>query len=154
MTRRGQMGFILSWSSCFFYLKLWNFCFAFSTPFASFLSLRSSQGKTIPWCKGQWPSLEWTKIRCSLWQLMQQCRLAMEVNVITLFFFACCYKSNFPRRRMRYKVQLLQDQLYLEENYCSDVLVMFLCRIPIKDSMSCMSCISLLTHRTSSALNL
>lgn len=55
---------------------------------------------------------------------------------------------------MRYKVQLLQDQLYLEEDDCSDVLVMSLCRIPIKDSMSCMSYISLLTHRTSSALNL
>lgn len=42
----------------------------------------------------------------------------------------------------------------LEENDCSDVLVMCLCRTPIQDSISCMSYISLLIHRTSNALKL
>lgn len=42
----------------------------------------------------------------------------------------------------------------LEENDCSDVLVMCLCRSPIQDSVSGMFYISLLIHRTSNALKL
>lgn len=42
----------------------------------------------------------------------------------------------------------------LGENDCSDVLIVCLCRTPIQDSISYVSCISLLTHRTSNALKL
>lgn len=81
----------------------------FSALFASILSPQLLQRKITPLCKGQWSGIEEIEITVSLWELMEQCSLAMEINCYASK--QCYFLGNFPGISMGYKVQMLQDQL-------------------------------------------